>query len=125
MDKNFVQTNDEFVRIGGIMVKTNSPLNTDEFKQFKWREHQAWVIANSGASNATDLFIEAAWALVRDYPDHANGYQDIMAAIEDYEWKGQTTKARLLANKLIGFSMPTTVPQYFHPERLSFGHAVF
>lgn len=123
MSKDFLQTNGEFVKIGGIYVRTNSPLNTDDFKQYKWRVDQALALANSSASNATDLFVDASWALVRDYPQSANGYQSIMEAIDDYEWEGQTAKARLLAQKLIDFPMPAnsppTVHAYFHshPEQ--------
>lgn len=101
MAKNFVQTNGEYVKIGGISVKTNSPLNTDKFKQFMWRNHELWKIEESHAPDAIDKFIEGAWALAKDYPDEANGYQDIMAATEDYEYLGQPDKAQSLAKKLI------------------------
>ena len=106
MDKNFVQTNGDYVKIGGMLVKTNSPLNTHEFKQFRWRDQQLMTIMNSGGSNATDELVEGAWALIRDYPQRANGYQAIMAAMEHYEIEGNPAKARLLANQLIAFSMP-------------------
>ncbi len=109
MDKNFVQTNGEFVRIGGILVKTNSPLNTEAFKQYMRRNQQLRAIANSGTTNATDLSVVGAWTLIRDYPQRANGYQDIMAAIEDYQFLGQTAKAQALAKQLIDFSIPAKV----------------
>ena len=101
MAKDYVQTNGEYVTIGGISVKTNSPLNTDKFKQFKWRSDELWKIQNSHAPDAIDKFVKGAWKLAKDYPDEANGYQDIMAAMEDYEYLGQPDKARTLAKKLI------------------------
>jgi peroxiredoxin len=106
MDKDFVKTNGEDVTIGNITFKTNSPANTDEFKQFKWREHVLMKIAISGASNATDLLVEGARGLIKDYPDRANGYEDIMMAIEDYEYDGKPAKARALADELIASSAP-------------------
>jgi hypothetical protein len=106
MAENFVQTNGEYVKIGGIYVKTNSPLNTDKFKQYKWREEELWKIKESHAPDAIDKFIEGAWALAKDYPDEANGYQDIMAATEDYEYLGQPDKAQTLAKKLINSNAP-------------------
>ena len=33
MDKDFVKTNGQYVTIGNMMYDTNSPLNTEEFKQ--------------------------------------------------------------------------------------------
>ena len=102
----FVKTNGEFVTIGGIMVKTNSPLNTDYFKHFMWRENQLMTIADSRAANATDLLAEGAWALIKDYPKEENGYQNIMMAIEGYEYEGQPAKSRTLADKLIASSAP-------------------
>jgi peroxiredoxin len=102
----FVKTNGEYVTIGGIMVKTNSPLNTDYFKQFKWRSDRLLKIINSGVSNATDLVVEGAWALIKDYPKEANGYQDIMMAIGGYEYHGQSAKSRALADQLIASSAP-------------------
>ncbi len=106
MDKDFVKTNGEDVTIGNIMVKTNSPLNTDYFKQFKWRENQLMKIANSGASNAMDLVVKGAWALIKDYPNEANGYQDITMAIEAYEYDGKPAKSRALADEFIASSAP-------------------
>ena len=109
MAKNFLKTNGEYVTIGKIMVKTNSPLNTDYFKQFKWREDELWKIQNSHAPDAIDKFVEGAWALAKDYPNEANGYQDIMAATEDYEYLGQPDKARTLAKKLINGIAPKQI----------------
>ncbi|HZF01755.1 MAG TPA: TlpA disulfide reductase family protein [Methylomirabilota bacterium] len=106
MKDGFVKTNGEWVTIGGIMVKTNSPLNTDYFKQFKWRDEQLDKIMNSGASNATDRLVEGAWTLIKDYPKEANGYQFIMGATEDYEYLGNLDKARALANELVASSAP-------------------
>ncbi len=101
MAKGFLQTNGEFVKVGNIFVKTNSPLNTDEFKQFKWRSDELWKIQNSPAPGALDQFVQGAWALAKDYPNRANGYQDIMAAAVDYEYLAQPDKARALAKELI------------------------
>ena len=106
MRKDFVQTNGEYVKIGDIFVKTNSPLNTDKFKQFKWREDELWKVHNSHAPDATDKFVQGAWALAKDYPNEANGYQDIMAATEDYEYLGQPDEAKKLAKKLINSNAP-------------------
>jgi hypothetical protein len=106
MAKNYVQTNGEYVKIGGISVKTNSPLNTEKFKQFKWRDDELWKIQNSHEPDAMDKFVKGAWALAKDYPDKANGYQDIMAATEDYEYLGQPDKARTLAKELINSTAP-------------------
>jgi peroxiredoxin len=102
----FVKTNGEYVTIGGIMVKTNSPLNTDYFKQFKWREDKLLKIQNSHAPDAIDKFVQGAWALAKDYPDEANGYQDIMATTEDYEYLGRPDEAKKLAKKLINSNAP-------------------
>jgi peroxiredoxin len=102
----FVKTNGEYVIIGNIMVETNSPLNTDEFKQFRWRSDQLLKIMNSGASNATDQVVNGAWALIRDYPNRANGYQLIMGSIEDYGYDDKSDKARALANKVVDSSAP-------------------
>jgi hypothetical protein len=106
MAKNFVQTNGEYVKIGDISVKTNSPLNTEKFKQFKWRDDELWKIQNSHEPDAMDKFVKGAWALAKDYPDKANGYQDIMAATEDYEYLGQPDKAQTLAKELINSTAP-------------------
>jgi len=106
MPPNYLKTNGEYVTIGNIMVETNSPLNTDYFKQFMWREDQLMKIANSEATNATDLVVEGAWALIKDFPKEANGYQAIMMAIEDYEYDGEPAKARALADGLIAGSAP-------------------
>ena len=106
MDTNFVQTNGEYVKIGNIMVKTNSPLNTTEFQQFRWRNQQLLKIMGSEATNRTDLFVEGARQLIKDFPKEANGYQDIMMAVEDYEFEGKTDKARALADELAAGSTP-------------------
>ena len=102
----FLKTNGEFVTIGDIMIKTNSPGNTDEFKQYRWRVHQLDKFWNSRATNATDQLVKGAWALARDFPDYPNGYEDIMAATEDYEYNGQVAKARALAHDLAASSAP-------------------
>ena len=101
MDKDFLKTNGDFVKIGGILIKTNSPSNTDEFKQYMWRVHLLDQIMNSGTSNATDELVQGALRLIKDYPKEANGYQFIMAAAEDYEYEGRPEKARSSANELV------------------------
>lgn len=100
MDKDFVKTNGDSVKIGGIFVKTNSPLNSEYFKQFMWRVDLLVQISNSGSSNATDQLVQGALTLIKDYPNEANGYQFIMEATEDYEYFGQPEKARSLAHEL-------------------------
>jgi len=102
----FVKTNGEYVIIGNAMYETNSPANTDEYKHFMWRDYELMKINNSGVSNATDLVVEDAWRLIKDYPDRANGYQDIQMAIEDYEYEGKPAKSRALADELIASSAP-------------------
>ena len=106
MDKNFVQTNGEFVKIGGIMVKTNSPLNTDYFKQLMWREQQLLKIMDSDATNRIDRFVVGARQLIKDYPKEANGYQDLMGAMDAYQYDGARAKARALADELAAGSAP-------------------
>jgi peroxiredoxin len=106
MGKDFIQTNGDDVMIGDIIVKKDSPLNTDYFKQFIWREHQLMQILESASPNATDQFVEGAWRLIKDYPDEANGYQDIMMAIGHYEYADKPESARALANELIASSAP-------------------
>ena len=105
MDPGYLKTNGEYVTIGRIMVKTNSPLNTDEFKQFKWRDDQLMKINNSGVTNANELVTEGAWALIQDYPNRANGYQLIMMVMENYERK-QPDQARALAAQFLASSAP-------------------
>lgn len=102
----FVKTNGQYVTIGTIKIKTNSPLNTDYFKRFKWRSDGLLKLHNSGQSNATDLVVDGAWALIRDYPKQAEGYQCIMSAIEDYGYEGKPAKSRALAEQLIASSAP-------------------
>jgi peroxiredoxin len=106
MKNTFVQTDGEYVTIGNIMVKVDSPLNTDYFKQFKRRESQLMQILKSGLSDATDQFVEGAWLLIEDYPDEANGYHNIMMAMGNYERAGASGKARALADKMITSSVP-------------------
>ena len=106
MDKDFVKTNGQYVTIGNMMYDTNSPSNTEEFKQYMWRVYELTKINNSGVSNATDLLVEGAWGLIKDYPDRENGYQDITMAIEEYEYDGKPAKSRALADEFIASSAP-------------------
>jgi peroxiredoxin len=107
IDKGFLKTNGQYVTIGTILVETNSPLNSDEFKLFKWRDELLSKILRSGLTNSTELMVEGSWKLIKDFPDHAeNGYQNIMIAIEDYELDGRTAKLRSLVDELIASSAP-------------------
>ncbi len=106
IDKTFLKTNGDTVIIGNIEIKTNSPLNTDKSKEYTRRDDELMKIYSSGVSNATDLFVEGAWGLIKDDPDRANGYQDIVIAIEDYEYHGKQDKSRALAAELIASSAP-------------------
>lgn len=106
MKNTFVQTDGEYVTIGNIMVKVDSPLNTDYFKRFKWRDSQLMQILKSGLPDATDQFVEGTRLLIEDYPEEANGYQNIMMAMGDYERAGASGKARALADKMIASSAP-------------------
>jgi thiol-disulfide isomerase/thioredoxin len=106
MDKDFVKTNGQYVTIGNAMFKTNSPLNTDEFKKFMLRRQQLLEVASSGSSNATDQLVEGAWALIEDYPNRTDGYELIMMSIEHYEYEGKSAKARAMADELLAGSAP-------------------
>jgi len=106
MDKDFVKTNGQHATIGNMMHDTNSPLNKEESKQYMWRVHELMKINNSGVSNATDLLVEGAWGLIKDYPDRPNGYTDITMAIEEYEYDGKPAKSRALADEFIASSAP-------------------
>jgi peroxiredoxin len=100
MDKAFTRTNGEYVIIGSIMVETNSPLNTDVFKQYMWRVDELYKIKESASPDRKEKFVEGAWALIKDYPDRPNGYQDIMMAIGDYQFLGKPDQARALAKEM-------------------------
>jgi thiol-disulfide isomerase/thioredoxin len=102
----FVKTNGEYIIIGSAMFKTNSPANTDEFKHYMWRVDQVMKIPGSGVANETDLVVEGARALIKDYPDRPNGYTSLMMAIEDYEYDGKPAESRALADELIAGPAP-------------------
>ena len=104
--QGFSKTNGDFVSIGNIAIKTNSSLNTDEFKQYMWRVHLLDQIGNSGLTNATDKLVEGAQMLVKDYPNGADGYQIIMEAVGDYEFEAKPEKAKQLASEMIESSAP-------------------
>jgi thiol-disulfide isomerase/thioredoxin len=106
MKADFVQTNGDEVTSGNIIVKIESPLNTDYFKQLMWRENQLMQILRSGSSDETDQFVEGTWLLIGDYPDEVNGYQNLMMAMEIHERAGGSDKARTLADKVIASSVP-------------------
>jgi peroxiredoxin len=86
------------------MIPIDSPNNTDENKQFAWRAYQVNSIGKSGASNAIDLFIEASRKLALDYPGRVNVEENLLAAMENYEYVGRPDKARALAKELIDSS---------------------
>jgi peroxiredoxin len=106
MSPKFLKTNGEFVVIGNLMVKTNSPLNTDSFKQYKWRVYLLDKIMNSDATNRQEKLVEGAWALQKDYPDRPNGYELIMAVMDEYGEEGNLPAARALAKELSESSAP-------------------
>jgi thiol-disulfide isomerase/thioredoxin len=108
MESSFVRTNGDWVQFGknGPLVKTNSPLNTEEFKEFMWREHQLRGLANAGTSNTIDKFVVGSWLLAREYPHRQNGYQNLMLALQLYEFRKENDRARNLANELIASSTP-------------------
>jgi thiol-disulfide isomerase/thioredoxin len=102
----FVKTNGGYIILGNGafgMTETNSP-PTSNYIHFAWRDYELMKIAGSGATNADDLFVEGAWRLAKDYPDRANGFQDLMGAIEHYDYEGEPDKARALAKELIASS---------------------
>lgn len=106
-DRDFLQTNGQYVIIDhNIMVETNSPLLTEEFIHFKWREHLLNQIARSKAPDAMDQFVAGSWVLARDYPNRISGYQNIMAAIGDFDYEGASAKAESLAHKFIASAAP-------------------
>jgi peroxiredoxin len=105
-DRTFIRTNGDNVIIGTIMIKTNSPLNTDEFKKFMLRENALLKIMNSGSSDHIEKFVEGARDLIKDYPNRPNGYQAIMMAIGDYQFLGKPDQARALAKEMIDSSAP-------------------
>jgi peroxiredoxin len=112
MDKDYVKTNGQYVTIGNIMVETNSPLNTDEFKQFKWRDELLMKLLNSKDTNRMDKFVEGAWTLAKDYPARLNGYQSIMIAMGGYEYDGNPAKARALAKELMNSAAPEDIKRW-------------
>jgi hypothetical protein len=113
MEKDFLKTNGQYVIIAhNIMVETNSPLNTDEFKQFKWRDELLMRLLRSKDTNRIDSFVEGSWKLSKDYPDRMNGYQNIMMAMDHYEYDGDPAKARALAGELISSAAPEEIKQW-------------
>ncbi|HEY5232367.1 MAG TPA: TlpA disulfide reductase family protein [Verrucomicrobiae bacterium] len=108
----FIQTNSAYVIIGNIAIKTNSPLNTDEFKKFMLRENALEKIENSSSPDHIEKFVDGAWALAKDYPNRPNGYQSIMSAIGDYQYLGKPDRARALAQEMIDSSAPDYFKQW-------------
>ena len=105
----FVKTNGEYVTIGSIMVKTNSSLDSEEYKRYCWRTDQLAKIMNSESVNTTGLIEVGAHELLKDYPKRTGGYDFLMIATERYGLKGERDKARSLARELIGGSAPEKV----------------
>ena len=102
----FIKTNGDNVIIGNIAIKTNSPLNTDEFKKYMSRVNELFKIRESGSPDHLEKFVNGVRVLIKDYPDRPNGYQDIMMAIEDYRFLGKPDQARALAKEMINSSAP-------------------
>jgi len=109
MDKDFVKTNSQYVTIGTMMYDTNSPLNTEEFKQYMWRVDLLMRLLNSKDTNRTEKFVEGSWKLAKDYPDRINGYQDIMMVMGHYEYQGEPDKSRALAVELMASAAPEDI----------------
>ena len=65
-------------------------------------------IIDSNLPDRMERFVNGAWALSKDYPNRANGYQCIMMAITDYPFLGKPDRARALAQELIDSSAPDT-----------------
>ena len=112
MPKDYIKTNGQYVAIGNIYIETNSPLNTDEFKEFKWRDELLMRLLNSKATNRMEKFVEGAWGLAKDYPDRINGYQNVMIAMDDYEYDGNPAQARLLAKELMSSAAPGDIKRW-------------
>lgn len=110
----FVKTNGQYVTIGDAMFETNSPANTYAFKHYMWLNYQLMQVANSRASNATDMFAEGAFKLIKEYPNRSNGFEDVMWAIDDYQHDGKSAKARVLANDLIASTAPDKYKIWAH-----------
>jgi hypothetical protein len=108
----FIKTNGENVIIGNIMIKTNSPLNTDEFKRFKVQQNELYKIEESDSPDHMEKFVEGAWTLAKDYPNRPNGYQCIMGAMGDYQFLGKPDQARTLAKEMIDSSAPDDFKQW-------------
>ena len=110
-DKDFVKTNGEYVIIGGRhKIKTNSPSNTFEVKQFMWREELLRRILNSDATNGLDRFVEGTWALAKEYPARSDMYYDLEGAMESYyNHYGDKAKARSLAEELAHSAAPENI----------------
>jgi len=111
--------NHSLVRIGIITLviagvlfaffERSSLIHTGDYNRYLRRANRLIEIENSGATNATDLMVEGAWALIKDYPKYANGYDDLMIALEEYDFHGQADKSRALAEKLIACPAPEKV----------------
>ncbi len=79
---------------------------TDINKQYKLRADELVQIKKSGSPDAEDKFVTGARLLIKDFPDGANGYEDLMWAIDDYESLGKLDQARSLAKELMDSSAP-------------------
>src|SRR6266850_8574757 len=92
----FIRTNGNEVIIGNRHMKKNSPLDTDEFKEYMRRVDQASHLQDSGLSNATEKSVEGARALIKDYPERPDAYCFMLSAILRYEFEGKLDQARTL-----------------------------
>jgi peroxiredoxin len=96
-----------FVVLSACQLKaddTNANANID--KQYRSRVDELLKIKNSGSPDAMDKFVMGARLLIKDFPDGPNGYQDIMWAIDDYEFLGKLDQARSLAKEMMDGSAP-------------------
>jgi peroxiredoxin len=111
-EPGYVKTNPPYVTIGNLMVLTNSPHDTDEFKQFKWRQELMERELRAAGTNGLEKFVASSWQLAKDYPQHPNGYQSLMGAAGDYEFLGQPDKARELAEQLAASPASENIRQW-------------
>jgi hypothetical protein len=107
----FIRTNGNDVIIGNRHIKKNSPLDTDEFKEYMRRVDQARHLQDSGLSNATDNVVEGARALIKDFPKRPDAYYLMMSSTIHYEYDGKPDQARTLAKEMIEGPAPEKFKQ--------------
>lgn len=99
------------------LTLTNSQNIKITYKNKEDAQYMALVFAlhkirNSSAPDRMEKFVDGAWALSKDYPNRPNGYQCLMAAIEDYASLGKPDQARALAKEMIDSSAPDNFKQW-------------